>query len=263
MSTVSDATVPATTRAAAATAGSESASPPTTVLARPPLTVLAIGDSFVKWSTWPELYAAAVEAELGRPTELDTSLAAGGAGPRLPVIRDDENAHDRIRAADIVVVQPEPGFVGAPMNQYLAGVCGGDSNTDCFAPAADDYRGYVTEYLDLIVSLASDDAEIRVITTGTWGIDGFHPRLRAEDPAKLHDLIDLVDQFMAVVTSEANSRGIAVIDVNTAFTGSDHRQLAPDGYLVADGLHLDDAGSEVVAQLLVETGFGQLGSTAP
>lgn len=224
-----------------------------------PLTVLAIGDSFVAWSSWPELYANAVESALGRPTELDTSLAAGGASPRLDVIRGDPRAHARIHAADVIVVQPEPGFAAAPMSAYLAETCGGDANTACFATAADDYRTYVAEYLDLITSLSTDQTAIRVVLTGTWGIDGFHPRLREEDPATRHDLIALVDELMAVVESEAQARSIPVIDVNTAFNGPDHRQPAPDDYLVADRLHLDDAGSVVVAQLLAEAGFAPLG----
>lgn len=241
-----------TTSVVQAVPSSESSASP------PPVTVLALGDSFVALSSWPELYAAKVESALGRHVELDTSLARAGAGPRLDAIRDNDGAHARIRAADIIVVQPEPGFAAAPMRSYLAGTCGGVANTDCFTAAADEYRTFVTEYLDLIESLATEEAVIRIITTGTWGIDGFHPQLREEDTTKLHDLIGLVDELMAVVESEALARSIPLVDVNTAFNGPDHRQLAPDGYLRADRLHLDDAGSAVVAQLLTEAGFAPL-----
>lgn len=220
---------------------------------------MAIGDSFVAASTWPELYASEVESALGRPTELDTSLAAFGGGPRLHAIRDNDEAKSKISEADILVIQPQPGFAAAPpMRAYMNGSCGGDQNTDCFTAAAEDYETYVEEYLDLIASLVAEDTPVRVITTGTWGMDAFHPRLRAEDPTKLDDLIGLVSMLMTVVESEAQERAIPVIDVNTAFNGPDHRQLAPDDYLISDGMHLADAGSAVVAQLLAEAGFAPL-----
>jgi hypothetical protein len=242
------------TTAAAAVATEPATSPPPS-----PLTVVAIGDSFVASSSWPKLYASEVESTLGRPTELDVSLARAGGGPRLPAVRDSDRARSKISEADILIIQPQPGFAASPpMRAYLDGTCGGDHNTDCFTTAAADYRTYLEEYLDLIASLTGDETPIRVITTGTWGMDAFHPRLRAEDPAKLDDLIGLVDMLMAVVESEAEERSIPVIDVNTAFNGPDHRQLAPDDYLIVDRLHLADAGSAVVVQLLVEAGFAPL-----
>lgn len=229
----------------------------TTAVAKEPLVVLTIGDSFVSWASWPDMYGALAARSLGREVVVDKSLARPGQGPRLPVIKDDLDARALIRSAGIIVVQPEPGFVARFANQYLNGECG-ESN-ECFAEAADEYRAFLEEYVDLILENSDAGAAIRLVTSGTWGIDAFYSWAVEDDPQTRADLVGVLVLMMEQLKEVAAERGIPVADVNAAFNGDDYLQVAPDGYLVADGMHLAEAGSEVVAALLDDLGYDEVG----
>jgi hypothetical protein len=246
-----------TTSTTLATTTTTRAPTTTTAIAEQPLVLVALGDSFVSWSSWPQLYGDLAAESLDREVVVDKSLARPGQGPRLPVIKDDPDAHALIRSADIIVVQPEPGFIARFATQYLAGECG-ESN-QCFREAADEYRVFLEEYVNLVLEHADPESAIRLVTTGTWGIDAFYGSTRENDPEAHADLVGVVVLIMEELKAVAAERGIPVADVNAAFNGDDYLQLAPDEYLVADGMHLADAGSEVVAALLNDLGYNDLG----
>ena len=106
---------------------------------------------------------------------------------------------------------------------------------------------------------ADPGSAIRLVTTGTWGIDAFYDSVRDNDPEAHADLVGLVTLIMDEVKAVGAERGIPVADVNAAFNGDDYLQLVPEEYLVTDGIHLADAGSEVVAALLNDLGYDDLG----
>jgi hypothetical protein len=247
--TMTPTTPPTTTTTTAARA--------TTTVVEQPVVLLAIGDSFVSWASWPELYGELAARSLGREVVVDKSLARPGQGPRLPVIKEDRDAHALIRSADIIVIQPEPGFIAPFATEYLAGECG--EADECFQAAADEYRIFLEDYVDLVLKHADPKAAVRLVTTGTWGIDAFYGWAREDDLQVHADLVGLVVLIMEELAEVAEERGIPVADVNAAFNGEDYLQLAPDGYLVTDGMHLDDAGSEVVATLLNDLGYDDIG----
>jgi hypothetical protein len=114
---------------------------------------------------------------------VDESLAGPGAPRRLDQIRSSERAQQVIASADILVVQPQPGWVAAPaFNSYLHGECGGTNNTDCLDSAKDEYSAYANEYFDLLLELVNPGTIIRVATTASWGPDGFYPRFDETTP---------------------------------------------------------------------------------
>ena len=211
----------------------------------------------MSWASWPEIYGELAARTLGREVVVDKSLARPGQGPRLPVIKDDMDAHALIRAADIIVIQPEPGFVAGFATQYLNGECG-ESN-ECFGQAADEYRAFLEEYVDLVLEQSDPGAAVRLVTTGTWAIDAFYSWAVEDDPQVRADLVGVVVLMMEQLETVAAERGIPVADVNAAFNGEDYLQVAPDGYLVPDGMHLAEAGSQVVAALLDDLGYDDLG----
>lgn len=220
------------------------------------LDLVVVGDSFVGWSDWPEMYADLASDTLGIPVVVDESLAASGPPRRLDQIKDSERSQDVIRSAEILVVQPQPGFAAEPVfRAYFDGECGGEDNSECFAAAAEAYRSYSNEYFDLLLELVNPGTIVRVAVTGTWGPDGFYPELRENDPEALFALIAGIHTIMTETENAAAARGIPTIDVNAAFNGSTYRELAPLDYLVADRLHLADKGSEVVAELLHQLGY--------
>jgi hypothetical protein len=220
------------------------------------LDLVVVGDSFVGWSDWPQMYADLASDSLGMAIVVDESLAASGTPRRLDQIKDSASAQDVIRSAEILVVQPQPGFVAEPVfSAYLDGECGGELNTECFAAAAEEYLSYSNEYFDLLLELVKPGTIIRVAVTGTWGPDGFYPELRENGPEALFGLIEGIHAIMTGTENAAVARGIPTIDVSAAFNGPTYRDLAPPDYLVADRLHLADKGSQVVAELLHQLGY--------
>lgn len=250
-------------------ASSVTASPPTTTTPStnpeaeepttttgPTIDLVVVGDSFVGWSEWPEMYAAFASDALGASVVLNQSLAGPGTPRRLDQLLESEPARDVIVSAEILVVQPQPGWAAGPaFNSYFDGECGGESNTDCLVAVADDFGAYVDEYYDVLLDLAEPGTIIRVTNTATWAPEGFYPTLREDDPDTLARFVDAVAAMMRESKQAAEARNIPVIDVSAAFNGPDYHAPAPDDFLVADRIHLAQKGSAIVAELLHELGY--------
>jgi hypothetical protein len=218
--------------------------------------LVVVGDSFVGWSDWPEMYADLASDSLGVTVVVEQSMAGPGSPRRLDQIKNSERSQNVISSAEILVVQPQPGFAARPVfTAYLDGECGGEDNTECFAVAAEEYLAYSNEYFDLLLDLAEPGTIIRVAVTASWGPDGFYPELREEDPEALDAMIEGILTIMTEAENAAAARGILTIDVSAAFNGPTYRDTAPEDYLVADRIHLAEKGSQVVAELLHQLGY--------
>lgn len=250
-STIDEAARPAATSVAAA-----AAEPTPSPWPGPSIDLVVVGDSFVGWSAWPEMYAALASDALGVPVALDRSLAGPGTPRRLDQISRSESAQAAITSAEILVVQPQPGWAAGPaFDAYLRGDCGGEANTDCLTALPDEFHAYANDYFDLLLDLVAPGTLIRVANTATWAPEGFYPDLREDDPNTLFRFIDAVAGMMQGSREAAAARGIPTIDVSAAFNGSDYHQQAPDDYLVADRVHLAEQGSQIVAELLHQHGY--------
>jgi len=202
------------------------------------------------------MYAALVSDTLGVTVALDESLAGPGTPRRLDQLVGSDSARDVVASAEILIVQPQPGWAAGPaFNAYFAGECGGEANTDCLVSLAEEYSAYANEYYDVLLDLVAPGTIIRVASTASWGPEGFYPNLREDEPEVLFLFIDAVVAMMEESERAAETRGIPTIDVSAAFNGPDYREPAPDDYLVADRLHLDHRGSEIVVELLHELGY--------
>ncbi len=222
----------------------------------PPIDLVVVGDSFVGWSEWPEMYAALAAESLNASVVVDQSLAGPGTPRRMDQLLESDSARDVIASAEILVVQPQPGWAAGPaFNSYFGGECGGEANTDCLVAIVDDFRAYTNEYFDLLLDLVEPGTIIRVANTATWAPEGFYPTLRKEDPDTLFRFIDTVAAMMLESEQAAKERNILVIDVSAAFNGPDYHAPAPADFLAADRLHLAEKGSEVVAELLHQLGY--------
>ena len=217
---------------------------------------MVIGDSFVGWSEWPEMYAALVSDTLGGTVVLNQSLAGPGTPRRLDQLLESASAQDVIASAEILVVQPQPGWAAGPaFNSYFDGECGGEANTDCLDSLVDEFSVYTNDYFDLLLDLVAPETIIRIANTATWAPEGFYPQLREDDPDTLFRFIDAVAAMMKESEKAAARRGIPTIDVSAAFNGTDYHQPAPDDFLVTDRLHLAENGSRIVAELLHRLGY--------
>ena len=114
--------------------------------------LVAIGDSFLGWTTVAEQYVGLLEDDLG--VEIAVERIVNSTSNRLEYLRTDAASQDLLDDAEIVV-EPQPGVpAAAAWNPYLAGNCGGDDGLACFHTAQADFELYVGElFVEHIVAL--------------------------------------------------------------------------------------------------------------
>ena len=114
--------------------------------------LVAIGDSFLGWTTVAEQYAGLLEDDLG--VEIAVEKIVNSTSNRLECLRNDTASQDLLDDAEIVVVEPQPGpRASAAFDPYLAGDCGGDDGLACFHTAQADFELYVGELFDELIAL--------------------------------------------------------------------------------------------------------------
>lgn len=256
---------PATTTPTAAAATTTPTAAPVTTTEAPAVTtseppaesweLVVFGDSFANMSGWPAQFAELIEEELGVEVLVDGDVCFGGC-TSLTKIRASERLQGLIAGAEVIVVQPQPGRVVAPLwRTYLDGECGGSDGRECFRHAETDFRTYVEELFDEVIALGDDAAMIRATrATGTWAIDAFHRGLRNTDPETydlfLENMLTLSDH----VAEAAAERCILALDVDAIMSGPDYRQPVAADYS-SDGLHPSTEASRVIAEALDALGY--------
>lgn len=221
----------------------------TTVPAEQALTVVAMGDSVANLSGWPTELAALIESDRGVEVAVDGFSCFGGC-TTLTRIEGSVRLQEAVGMATVVVVQPQPGRVVAPVwRDYFAGSCGGDDSLDCGRTALAEFEAYVADLFDTIERLADAETVVLAITTGTWGVDAFYPELRDTDPQAFEDLLGLLVDMGELTQRAAEDRCIGVVDVNALFSGPDYHQPINAAYS-DDGKHPSREGSRVIAAAL-------------
>ncbi|HZD17172.1 MAG TPA: SGNH/GDSL hydrolase family protein [Actinomycetota bacterium] len=224
--------------------------------------MVVIGDSFATLPSWPELYAAEVARVFGVEVRIH-DFARSGDPDIFGMVRSDPAVREALSGAEVIAIQPD---VGPPTDRaearWFDGTCGGRDGMRCFREEA---RAFQTEWRatveELVALRGPDEAIIRAFQVGTWVYDTLYgPDFRGSEDweAVLAGMI-LVNEAIADV---ANAAGIAVIDVNAAFSGADYRQPLPPE-LSNDGLHPSQQGSEVIVELLVASGWEPFESSRP
>lgn len=213
--------------------------------------LVGIGDSFIGWSTVTERYAEVLGEQFG--IEIAVEKIVHPTSNRLEYIRTDDRSAAVLAAAEIVVVEPQPGPPSAAAwDRYLAGVCGGTDNQECLRTARADFALYVGDLFDELIALTPDDATIIAVLVGTWGVEAFNPGLEDDDPHGYRIFVEHIVTLQDISAEAGALRGIASVDVSAAFNGPHYDRPVPEGYLQPDRAHLTEEGSLVVARLIHE-----------
>lgn len=211
--------------------------------------LVAIGDSFIGWTTIAEQYAELLEDDLG--VEISVDKIVNSTSNRLEHMRTDVASRELLADAQIVVVEPQPGPpASAAWVPYLAGECGGADDRECFRAAQADFALYVGDLFDELVALAPEDATIVAPIVGTWGVDAYNPDLRDDSPATHRLFVEHMATLQKIAAAAAVGRGIGWVDVSRAFSGPVYERVVDERYFEADRTHLTDEGSRIVAELL-------------
>lgn len=230
--------------------------------------ILTLGDAFADADGWPTLLAAQASIDLGINVSASSRTCMGDCGSTegpLNRIRASSAVREDIRNAEMIVVQPQPGWVVTPALQaYFGGECGGQDNGDCLRQAVADYRAYTGELLDELYALSGDDTIIRVVPSDAHVVRHWNPavglgaidetfELEASDPAAFGVVIDWFKEMMEASLEAAADRCIATWDANAYFSGPDYRQLPSTRDFVR--FRLTAAGARIVADQVLAMGY--------
>jgi hypothetical protein len=231
--------------------------------------ILSIGDAFADAGGWPRLVAESMAADLGIEVAAASRTCLGDCGGTegpLDRILASEVIQTDIRDAEVIFVQPQPGWVVLPtLRAYFGGECGGDDGRDCLRAAVADYRVDIGELLDELSALSGPGTVIRVVPTDAHVIRHWNPsaslggaidptfELGEADPEAFAVVIDWYRALMEAGIGAAADRCIPVWDANVYFSGADYRD--PPAAENFDGFALTAAGQRIVADHVLDLGY--------
>jgi len=231
--------------------------------------VLAIGDQWIDSAGWPSRLAALMSGDLGIMVTASSQTCMGDCGGTkgpLNAILGSATVQDEIRAADVILVQPQPGWVVLPaLRAYFLDRCGGDDNRDCLRQAVADYRVYTGQLLDELSSLSGPETLLRVVPSDAQVIRHWRPGsltggaidetydLQAEDPESFAVVISWFHDLMGAAMQAAADRCVPVWDSNAYFSDSNYDSPPPSQYF--DGFALTPDGELVVANHVHGLGY--------
>ncbi len=247
--------------AACAPAGTPS--PPATALAptaTPPASQPAIATPGAQWyytvlgdsSSWgfPKFYAEYIETDLGvKVTMLDWTRGGLTSADVLDDLRSDKQLRLDVGRANVVT------FYGNPLHiTGLSITTGLPSDTyNCSPEAVARYKGEMSAIAEEIMSLRKGQPTI--IRTYTR----FMPFYRLwREGGTFDEYRRCVAALDAAVLALGQEHGILVADTGLALNGPNHDQDPNDLGLLADGIHEDDTGARIVADVFRKLGYGYI-----
>lgn len=232
--------------------------------------ILTLGDAFADQEGWPALVAVQASAYLEVDVSASSRTCMGDCnftGGPLDRIRGSPVVQEEIRNAEMIVVQPQPGWVVTPaLRAYFSGACGGQDNAACLRQAVVDYHAYTGELLDELYILSGDDTIIRVVPSDAQIIRHWNPsaegglgaiddsyELQADDPESFAVVIEWFRDLMVAAMQAAADRCVPVWDSNAYFSGSDYDSPPASQYF--DGFELTTLGRQIVADAVLALGY--------
>ncbi|MGD2148402.1 MAG: SGNH/GDSL hydrolase family protein [Anaerolineae bacterium] len=216
---------------------------------------VALGDStpagFGVERSYVDYYAEFIELDLDTEVEVHNFSRSGQTvATMLKRIQGDEDARAALRDAEVITVWTGWNDLRNPLDVFRAGTCGGQDNLDCVREAVEVLNGSLDSALDEIVALASpDETLIRVADTGihlvsTWQYHGWFETLQGP----------CYEVWREHLVEAAEARGITVVYTYHVLNGPDGDEKT-DGIYLDDGIHFNDAGHRLVAELHREAGY--------
>lgn len=177
-------------------------------------------------------------------------------GQTTAILLDELKTNPRLRAAlgqaEVITIWIGWNDMGLPLALFRESKCGGANGVSCIRDAADTVSGNFDAILDEILALRGDeDTLIRVA-------DLFNPFVDAWKQQGAFELLKEAgfEEWRANIARSAAERGVTVIQTYAALNGPDGQQpVSGRGLMQADGLHFNDDGHRLIAQLHREAGY--------
>ena len=218
---------------------------------------VALGDSYPAGygaeRSYVDYYAEHMEADLGVQVETQnfarTGLTTSGL---LSQVRSDEKLQEAIREAEVITIWIGWNDFSEQLGRYYNGTCGGEENLDCIIQATKSFDENIDAILDEIITLADpQETLIRVADTGippifttTWKQYDWFEALQK----------NCFETWRTHLIEAAGQRNITVVYTYQILNGPGGGENIR-GIYQSDGIHFNDKGQRLIADLHREAGY--------
>lgn len=200
-------------------------------------------------------YDSYLQSDLNREVRL-TNLGQNGwhSNDLLNAIRNDATFRNAVSSANVVTWDIGGNDLLHAIDLFRQGLCGGEDNQDCMRSAVANFIPNWDAIMQEILKLR--DPTRTIIRT----MDVYNPFVAEEMVTGTFPIVKgYLDQVDAHIASSAAAKGIPMARVYEVFNGPNGDQdPVAKGYMAIDGIHPNDAGHKVIADLLRELGYAPL-----
>jgi len=205
---------------------------------------VVLGDS----TTWgfPKYFAAHIETDLGVKVKVhDRSVGGLSTGKLLKMLSDDKELRNIISEAEVVT------FIANPGDHIGSRIITGEGWHDCSPEALAKYKKDLDEIIGEIFLLRKGAPTI------IRAMDFYVPIYREwKKRGEYEENKRCWEAFNRTIHQAAAEHKIPVACVYDAFNGSNHDEDPRDkGYIGDDGLHTNEKGQKVIADLFQKLGY--------
>lgn len=207
-------------------------------------TLVAFGDSTTAPRGKTEVYATLLASELSFEGG-DVKVVNSGIGGNTT-----SNAKARFEK-DVLAHKPDVVIIQFGINDSAVDVWKKPPATGPRVPL-DTYRANLTE---MVHTLKKNGARVVLMTSNPISWTDPLKKLYATAPYVLSDpdgMNVLLRDYAETVRKLAQEEGVDLVDIYTAFKNADAAPKRKPGWLCSDGMHPDDDGHRLVANLLIE-----------
>lgn len=222
---------------------------------------VALGDStpagYGVARSYVDFYAVHIEADLGvKVTVHNWAMSGQTTGHLLDALRNNQDLRTAISEAEVVTLWTGWNDFGAPLSLYEGGLCGGPDNLDCIREAVTSFKANFDGIIAEILSLGSTtDTIIRIADVGNPFVARWKHQGTFEDLKR-----PCFEDWRDYIVQAASEHNIPVVHSYLVLNGPDGDEDPADkGLEQADGVHLNDAGHALIADLHREAGYEPLG----
>ncbi|UCG93306.1 MAG: SGNH/GDSL hydrolase family protein [candidate division WOR-3 bacterium] len=208
---------------------------------------VVLGDS----SAWgfSKYYAAHIEEDMGiKVTVHDRTVGGLSSGQLLSMLRDDQKLRSAISEAEVVT------FIANPGDHIGWHIITGKGWHDCSPEALAGYKSDLDEIIKEIFALRKGTPTIiRAMDFYVPIHSEWKKRGEYEENRRCWNALN------ETIHQAAAEHNIPVAHVYDAFNGPDHNEDPRDkGYIRDDGLHTNEEGQKVIADLFRKLGYKRI-----
>jgi lysophospholipase L1-like esterase len=218
---------------------------------------VALGDSYPYGygaeRSYVDYYADYIETDLGISVEIHNFARTGlTTSELLNQVRNDADLRDAIRSAEVITIWIGWNDFSEPLLRYYSGTCGGEQNLDCFIEASATFNENLDAILDEILMLTNpQDTLVRIADAGIPPLfmDAWKHQGRFETLQEW-----CFEIWRDHLVEAAGRRNITVVYTYKILNGPGGDEKM-NGIYQSDGIHFNDKGQRLIADLHREVGY--------